>query len=194
MKKILSFTLIFFFFILFFPSCKGSFNVDPRELSITMTDEFIKGNTSKKIIVFNEQNENINITWYLDNPEPASSIRPNKTIIPNLSWIDVEPKWQIIPPNSNKAFFIVLNIPKNELNLKQNWEVWITFKSEEKQFINIEHAVRLYIDTPEKLDDIISGVTTEEKTPILLNELLLIIIILSIVIVAIIFFRKNKSK
>jgi len=193
-KKILSFILILFLFILFFPSCKGGFNVDPRELSITMTDEFIKGNTLKKILVFNDQNENINISWYLDNPEPLSSIRPNRTAIPELSWIDLEPKWQIILPKGNAAFFIYLDIPKNKFNQDQNWEVWITFKLEEKQFINIEHAVRLYIDTPEKSNDIISGATTEEKTPIMLNELLLLIIILSILVIVIILFRKNKSK
>ena len=104
-------------FLLFFTSvsiCNGAFSVYPVELSITMGDEFISGNTSRAITVGNYEDQSINISWYLDHPVPISDIRPDKTPIPNLSWINIEPQRQIISPQSSATFYIHLNIPESE--------------------------------------------------------------------------------
>jgi hypothetical protein len=148
-KKLLIPIFSLFFLLLITSTCTADFNVTPRELNITMSNEFINGNTSKEIIVINNDNDkSVNISWYLSDPEPISSMRANKTTIPDLNWIDLEPKWQIIPANSYAIFYIHLNIPEIFENFDKSWESWITFKSETTGFINIEHAVRFYIDTP----------------------------------------------
>jgi hypothetical protein len=117
-----------------------------------MTDEFIQGNTSKKVIVSNKIDESINISWYLDNPS-QDLIRENKTLIPSLSWVNIEPEWKIIPPNGSHIFYIYLEIPQENKNLNKYWEVWPVFKQEETELFNWEHAIRLYIDTPRALPE-----------------------------------------
>ena len=148
MKKSYVILLFFSILLIFTSNCKGNFNVQPRELSIKMEDEFIQGNTSKKIVVTNNIEKEINISWYLDNPT-QDLIRENKTIIPSLSWIIIEPQWKIIPSNGSSIFYIYLDIPEEKDNYNQHWETWPVFKQEESQFFNWEHAIRLYIDTPE---------------------------------------------
>ena len=189
-KKILVVFLILFLFPAFSNTCTASFNVNPRELSITMTNDFLNGNTSKKITITNTDNQkSINISWYLSHPEPISYIRPNKTTIPNLSWIDLEPKWQIIPPNSNAVFYIHFNIPEILENLNKSWESWITFKAETTGFINIEHAVRLYIDTPTNLS-IIEKNNQDKGNDQPGFEL---IVFIAAVAIALLIFRKKKK-
>jgi hypothetical protein len=148
MKKLATLILITLFIILMQqPILKADFNVQPLELNITMTDKFINGNTSEKIIVRNTGDSDINVSWYIDHPT-QDSIRENRTLIPDLNWVDLEPKQQIIHPDIDTEFYIYLNIPENNNNLNQHWEVWITFKQEQSYFFNFEHAVRYYIDTP----------------------------------------------
>jgi len=132
------------------PISKADFNVQPLELNITMTDKFINGNTSEKIIARNTGDSDINVSWYIDNPT-QDSIRENRTLIPDLNWVELEPKQQILHPDIDTEFYIYLNIPENNNNLNQHWEVWITFKQEQSYFFNFEHAIRYYIDTPTNL-------------------------------------------
>ena len=148
MKKSFVLLLIFSILLMFNSICKADFSVKPRELSIVMADEFIQGNTSKSLIVTNTIEESINISWYLDHPT-QDLIRENKTLIPSLLWISIEPKWQIIKPGNDALFYIYLDIPEKTENLNKHWETWPVFKEEETEFFNWEHAIRLYIDTPE---------------------------------------------
>lgn len=84
MKKLVILILIILFIIMIqLPKSKGDFNVLPLELNITMTDKFINGNTSEKIIVKNTGESDINVSWYIDNPT-QDSIRRNRTLIPDL--------------------------------------------------------------------------------------------------------------
>jgi hypothetical protein len=167
------------------PKCKGSFDVQPRELYITMDIEFIKGNTSEKLKVINSEDSEINVSWYLDNPSD-DLIRPNRTKIPDLSWVYLEPKSQIIEGNSNLDFFIHFNIPEDENHLDKHWEVWITFKEEESNFIKFEHAVRLHIDTPKNLK--------EDNNNDLTSFVLVFVFLFFIVLLFIIYFYKKKIK
>lgn len=140
---------------LFFASfCKANFTVQPAEISITMTNEFIYGNTFKKITVTNNNNYSINMTWYLENPNPISWMRPNRTYMPNLSWVDLNPRWCIISPWKYANFYIYLFMPGSKDYLNQHWETWVTFKhgkDSEVGMFNQEYAVRVYIDTPKNL-------------------------------------------
>jgi len=191
MKK--SYLIILFSFLLIFTSsCLANFNVQPREISIIMNENFIYGNTTKMIIITNNNDENINISWYLDNPT-QDLIRENKTLIPSLSWISIEPKWQIIAPFGSARFYIILKIPEEKENFNQHWETWPVFKQEETQFFNWEHAVRLYIDTPEKFPNELSK---EKDIFSILNENSIIysVIVICVIIVFSVFIVKIKNK
>ena len=198
MKKTLILTLTFLLFLTSISICKGDFGVHPRELSITMGNEFVKGNTLRYITLQNGNDYSINISWYLDHPDPPL-MRLNKTFIPDLSWIDVKPQWQIIPQGSSAAFYIYLDIPENEENLNQHWETWITFKREKKQFFNIENAVRLYIDTPTELiinDDQGSdslSIVTGDQTKVPLIDFIIVSVIVILIISGFLVIRKKKS-
>jgi hypothetical protein len=151
MKKLAILILVTLLLILVqLPKSKGDFNVQPLELNITMIDKFLNGNTTEKIIARNIGDSDINVSWYIDNPT-EDLIRENRTLIPDLNWVDLEPKQQILYPGIDTEFYIYLNIPKNNTNMNQHWEVWITFKQEQSYFFNFEHAVRYYIDTPTNL-------------------------------------------
>ncbi|KYK21625.1 hypothetical protein AYK24_08830 [Thermoplasmatales archaeon SG8-52-4] len=189
MKKSLSLLFIFTLLFISFPICKANFNVFPRELSITMNNELIKGNTSKRVLIANNIDENINVSWYIDNPT-LDIIRENRTIIPDLNWISIEPEWQEIPPDGNAYFYIYLNIPKIPQNFDQHWEVWPTFKQDETQFINLEHTVRLYIDTPANIESDNEGFIFDFYIIILV----IIFIIIIFVILLFIFKKRNHKK
>lgn len=148
MKKI-QISILLFSLILLFPTISaGDMSVSPAEITISMENKnLINGNTSTKITVTNSYYYTYNVTWYIEHPTP-SSIRSNKTYIPDLSWITVEPKWLEIPSKGKGIFYIYLDIPETKENLNKSWETWITFKGVEQDFINLEYAIRVYINTP----------------------------------------------
>lgn len=97
MKKTLALPISLSLLLFFSTLGNASITVQPLELSITMDKEFIHGNTSKKITITNNNDDSFNATWYIEHPDPISKIRPNRTCMPSLSWVDVEPKWFVIP-------------------------------------------------------------------------------------------------
>ena len=135
------------FLLLFFTlSCQAEIRVEPAELTITLIDDFQQKNPSTTITILNENDYTINITWYLENPNPIDLLRPNRTFIENLSWIHVTPSWRLIPPNATESFSIFLIIPKRDDLLNQHWETWITMTPHQDGISNIfsqEYAVRL---------------------------------------------------
>ena len=197
MKKTM--ILISLFFLLLFCSSTslGNFGVQPRELSITMKDEFISGNTLKTIKIINTNNYEINISWYLDHPS-LDLIRPNKTTIPKLSWIDLKPQWELIPAKGSAVFYIFLDIPEEMQNLNKNWESWIVFKQNAQQFFNIENAVRFYIDTPNEMtfeqdqdsDALSISIGDQFKIPFL--DLAIAVIVITLLLLSIIYLKKKR--
>jgi hypothetical protein len=169
------------------PISKSDFNVLPLELNITMTDKFINGNTSERIIVRNTGDSDINVSWYIDHPTQGS-IRENRTLIPDLNWVELEPKHQILHPNNDTEFYIYLNIPENNNNLNQHWEVWITFKQNQSYFFNFEHAIRYYIDTPTNL--INNSLNSENNNYMIV---LIVVFVLSILVIVIVFNYRKKN-
>jgi len=194
MKKLLVLSSLFLFLLLYSPICKGNFDVQPREIFVTMNDKIIQGNTSKSVTIINSNDESINISWYIDHPS-LDLIRENRTLIPSLSWISLEPQWKIIPPSSNGIFYIYLDIPKQQKNLNQHWETWPVFKEEQSQFFNWEHTVRLHIDTPNKLpDDTNQNIVTIIMENIVLISVITIICIGVVISLFIIRFRIQKNR
>jgi hypothetical protein len=161
-----------------------------------MEDEFVQGNTSKKVIITNNIEDEINISWYIDNPT-QDLIRENKTPIPSLAWISIEPVSKVIPPNGSSIFYIHLDIPKEKENINQHWECWPVFKQEESQLFNWEHAIRLYIDTPEtyqnegKKDKDLFSIILENNLMVFLLVVICITIAISIFLVR---FRYKKNR
>jgi len=164
--------------------------IEPYEIWITMDQEFIKGNTTKEITITNNKDENINFTWYIENPSPASK-RQNRTNITDLSWVDIEPRWYNTSPGDIAHFYIYLNIPETEENLNQNWEVWATFRLGSSGFVNWVHAIRVYIDTPKKTSD--NENPTSDK--ILDRNIIIpiLIMVIAAVITAIFLYKKKKT-
>ena len=153
MKNTTIFLGIFFFLLLCSAVSRASISVQPAELSITMDDGFIHGNTLKKITVTNNNADSFNATWYIEHPDPISKLRPNRTCMPNLSWIDAEPKWAVIPSKGSEEFYIYLDVPENDELRDQHWEVWVTFDAGGQGPFKYLHAIRVYIDTPGKITD-----------------------------------------
>lgn len=193
MKKTLVLITLLLLFLSLSSVCKASFSVTPMEVSISMKNEFINGNTSKTIAISNNKNYSYNVTWYTEHPKPISWIRPNRMRIPNLSWINVEPKWIVIPPKSIGIFYIHLFIPENNDTLNPHWETWVTFKGGKQEytegFFHQEYAVRVYIDTPEKLassdnpDNDVLSISTKDQ----LNITLLDVTVAAIIAIVLLF-------
>jgi hypothetical protein len=201
MKKTFAIFLIIILLLFFSKGVYASISVNPPELLISMTDEFIHGNTSKRIDVSNNFDYNFNITWYKEHPNPIDWMRPNRSFIPDLSWIYMEPQWFEIPSNSTGSFYIYLDIPKEDENYEQHWETWVTFKKGIQEqgggFFNQEYAIRIYVDTPEKTTD-----TDENGIPLIIVEdqenihwigFLIIPIIILILIVILVIKRKKTN-
>jgi len=191
MKKILTLASIFLLFSTFASICDGNFAVQPSEISIAMSDEFMQGNTSKKLTVINnDNNDDINITWYVENPDPSMR-RANRTNIANLSWIELEPEWFNIAPNGSADFYIHLGIPETAENINQSWEVWVTFKLTTTGLVNQESAIRVYIDTPKK----IANASQESKPGKVLDKNIIIsfLLLTLFILVILLLYKKKKS-
>lgn len=151
-----TFCILLLLFLLFFTiSCQANVIVKPAELTITLTDNFLQENTSTNITILNDNNYTINVTWYLEHPNPPSLLRPNRTFIENLSWIQVTPSWQIVDSYAIASFSISLIIPQRSDLFNQHWETWVTFtphKEHGNGIFSQEYAVRVYIDTPVSSD------------------------------------------
>jgi hypothetical protein len=143
--------LLLFFSLFFTFSCQANIVVEPAELTITITENLQQENTSTDITIVNDNNYTINVTWYLEHPNPPTFLRPNRTFIENLSWIHVIPSWHLLNPHANASFSIFLTIPKRNDLFNQHWETWVTFTPHgeyDNGVFSQEYAIRVYIDTP----------------------------------------------
>jgi hypothetical protein len=142
------------------------------------------------------------MTWYLENPNPISWMRPNRTYMPNLSWIDVNPRWNIITPHNSSNFYIYLSIPEKSDYLNQHWETWITFKHGKDSggcLFKQEYAIRTYIDTPKKIiisnnqnHDLFS-ITIGDQIEISASDIIILAAIATTLAIVYIAIRNKKS-
>jgi hypothetical protein len=198
MRKTIFFILAMFSLLLSSFSCSGEVKVTPPEISIAMNEKFINGNTSEIITLTNNNDFNVNLTWYIDNPSQDLR-RPNRTDITNLSWIYLDPQWCDTSPGDNAHFYIHLNIPEGEENLNQNWEVWAIFKLGSNGFVNQEYAVRVYIDTPKKVEikdnhnNDFSSVKIDDPIKIPASDIIILAAIITTLAIVYIAIRNRKS-
>jgi hypothetical protein len=203
MKRLFILISVILLSLIFTSICKGDVIVSPPEISIKMDNEFINGNTSKKITIINNNDYEFNMTWYLENPNPMSWMRPNRTYMPDLSWIDLKPRWNIIPPHSSANFYIYLSIPESSEYLNRHWETWITFKQGTQEsgggMFNQEYAIRTYIDTPQKVEisnnpnnDLFS-ITIGDKIKISVSDIIILAAISTTLAIVYIAIRNKKS-
>ena len=151
MNKTTCALLILLLLFIFTFACRGNVLVEPAELTITISDGFIQENIPTNITILNDNNYTINVTWYLEHPNPPSLLRPNRTFIENLSWIHVTPSWQLVDPYEMASFSVFLIIPQRNNLFDQHWETWVTFtphKEHNGGVFSQEYAIRVYIDTP----------------------------------------------
>ena len=206
MKKIIIFVVISIFFLQNINLASASISISPHEVSIKLDDLSTQANTTKKITVENKNKFSFNATWYIEHPL-TSKIRENKTFIPNLTFIDVEPKWMIIPVNETGDFYIYTDIPKKEKYLKKNWEVWITFKKGTKEhgegFLNLEQAIRVYIETPSSFQDSNNdlkdqneefyGISRDDSIVFQIGGLVFLLVVITISFTIIFYYKKKKK-
>ena len=195
MKKTLVLSIILSILLSLSMTFKATVIFDPLELPITMKNDFIQGNTSKNITITNNNAYSVNATWYLEHPNPDSYLRPNRTFIPNLSWIDVEPKWIVLPPSGIAKFYIILDIPEKNETLNQHWETWVTFQLDDNnaggEIFEREYAIRVYIDTP--LDAAINNsyISSNSNDYTIYYVIIAVIAIISSVLIILLY--KNKK-
>ena len=191
MKKIVVIMLLVLVFLMIFTSNSASIIVQPAEIYIKMSNNFIQGNTTKKVVVTNVENHTVNVLAYLENPYP-DYIRSNRNPLQNLSWITIVPFQSTLQPGSSKAFYLYLTIPEkyHETLLGKKWEVWATFREEptndstSNTFVR-EYSVRVYIDTPQ-------SIVSLESLRALIS--IYLILIASMVIFSFIILRYNKKR
>lgn len=90
----------------------------------------------------------------MEHPDIIEWMRPNRTLIENISWITIEPSQAIISPGASADFYIYFNMPNETKNqtYDKHWESWAAVKvdgtgnssSSFKQGYNI----RVYVDAP----------------------------------------------
>jgi hypothetical protein len=175
-------------------------SVSPLELSITMDDNLIQGNTSKKITIHINESDSFNVSWYIEHPDPIEWMRENKTKISDLSWVDVDPKWSIVSAYNSSDFYIHLSIPDQIESYGKHWETWVTFtfdNLDSGSIFNQEYAVRVYIDTPSisQIND--TNCTTcgsAEENQIIQNMIIIGIVIAILMVIGIVALLIKKPK
>jgi len=189
---IISFTLSL---ILFVPFCVADVSVSPSNLSVIMENDIIEGNTTQKIIVNNKNSYNISVRAWMLHPYVIEWIRPNRTLIDNLSWITIEPETKIIPANSTGSFYIYLFIPNESKNqiFDKKWEIWAALQidsapGEQTKLFGEGYLVRVYVDTPES--PIKPNGFAFVLSPI--HLILLLVIFLLIFVFSFFYYRRRK--
>lgn len=191
--------LFLFSFNLFSNTVSAGFSVEPIEISIDMKDEISNGNTSRKIVVKNNYDFKQNFSWYIIHPEPVKWMRPDKSKIPDLSWVTLKPEKITIDAYSTGKFYIHLYIPELKDYYDEQWETWIVIKPDEnnQNLFKQEYAVRTYIKTPiqKTENNDIKSINTEDNTRVIVTFFSFsMVLILSIITLIIIFLHKKKTR
>jgi len=192
---VISLTVLFLLFSLSSIISKADVFVSPAEISISIEDDFIDGNTSKKITVTNRYSHNISVKAWMIHPDITEWMRQNRTFIENLSWITIEPSQRVIPANSSAKFYIHLAIPNETKNqtYDKHWEIWAALKMGDASGSNTAifgegYLVRVYVDAPSMPEEPSSSLDQ------IFYDTLLAIGVALILTVIFFFFRERKKR
>lgn len=143
------------FLLSMIPTGQANVVISPTEIYITMTDEYIVGNTSKKITVTNHNSHNVSVNVWMKHPDPVDWMRSGRTFMEDLQWITIYPSKLIITPNNVADFYIHFSIPNETKNqtYDKHWESWAALKIEDtsensSSSFKEGYLVRIYVDTP----------------------------------------------
>ena len=122
-------------------------------------------------------------------PDIIEWIRPNRTLIDNLSWITIEPETKIIPANSNGSFYIYISIPNESRNqiFDRRWEIWAALQidaapGEQANLFGEGYLIRVYVDTPK---------SPAVSPPGSLYSYLILLSVVFITIIVVFYFRRK---
>jgi len=195
MKKIVVLLAIASLILLFIPSCGANVSVTPTEIYLTIDDEYIEGNTSKKITVVNNYYHDVSVGTWMEHPDIIEWMRANRTLIENISWITIEPSQAIIPSNSSASFYIQFNIPNETKNqtYDKHWEIWAAVKiSSASENVSSSfkegYLVRVYVDAPTMPEEPSSHLDQ------IFYDTLLAIGVAIILTIVFFFFRERKKR
>lgn len=143
--------LISFFLV---PISSASIFVSPAEMWINLENDS-DCTTGKTITVKNTYDYNVSVKAWMLHPDIIEWMRPNKTLIYNISWVSIEPSYIIIPSGSQAQFYVTVCIPDEYKNqtLDRNWETRAALQidavsTNQSTLIKEGYLVRVYIDTP----------------------------------------------
>jgi|GEM_PF-1450238 len=194
MKRILTISCFLFIIILFIPRCTASVSVSPTSLSVIMEDDIIECNTTQKITVTNKNSYNISVRAWMLHPDVIEWIRPNRTLIDNLSWITIEPETKIVPANSTASFYIYVSIPNESKNqvFDSKWEIWAALQidaapGEQASLFGEGYLVRVYVDAPK------SPPSSPEFVLSPFHIILILGVLLFIISIIVFYYRRRKQ-
>ena len=131
----------------------------PGKLTIDIPKGFPDGQiTYNKITVKNPYDFDIIVITEIDDP-PIGETTDGYTSIPDLSWVKITPETQNISARSEEYFNLSIVIPEDEKSshFNEKWEVRVkVFKKPDYQsgnfVVNMKLASKIYIHTPEKVN------------------------------------------
>jgi len=188
-RKILFIFIIFLFFSTCFSMITSGIKIWPGKYNIDINrwpteDEIVENPT---IQVTNTDSYDINVSVRVDNPSTAT-LTKSYSLIPDLSWIRVDPEVLHIPAGSSEIIEIFIEVPENEQSSHYNekWETLVVITPPIKigDGINLqpEIAVKLFIETPVREFAQIQYI------------IILLFIFVTIIIVSISFYVKKKKR
>lgn len=153
-NKVIFFIITLLLILPIFSTCKANVVVSPTEIYFNIDDSYNEGNTSK-ITITNSYSHDISARLWVEHPDIIEWMRPNRTLIENLSWFTIEPSQATIPSDSSADFYIYFNIPNEIKNqtYDEHWESWAAVKIDSasenaSSSFKQGYLVRIYVDAP----------------------------------------------
>jgi len=194
-KHILPLFSFILILVLSAPCCISEVSVSPSNLSVVMENDVIEGNTTQKITVTNKNSYNISVRAWMIHPDVIEWIRPNRTLIDNLSWITIEPETKIIPAHSTGSFYIYISIPNESKNqiFDSRWEIWAALQidavsGEQSSLFGEGYLVRVYVDAPK------SPFTPNDSGFVVSPFHLVLLLVVFIFIISLLIFYYHRRK
>ena len=187
MKKSIIILVTFILFICFSTVSQAGVRVSPAELSMNIDDCTEDGHFSGRITI------NISVTASVKHPDIVEWMRADRTYIKNLSWISVEPSYQVISSGNSSYCYVNISIPKKFVDdcVNQRWESWAAFKIGDptgatNSSLREGYLIRVYVNTP-----VVVEVVELEINFLVFYFLIATLAIALLVLFAVLFFVKN---
>jgi len=172
---------------------RGSIQIWPGKLTITMAEGYPKEAIKYKIQVTNPYSYDVNASARVENPA-IEKLSDGYTFIPNLSWVSTTPEILHIPAHESRFLEAIITIPDDEKprHYNESWETWVVISSDRGSgssggfFFQIELAVKFFINTPPE--------KARQQIPQTLYLILLFIIVGLIAAATFVFYAKKRER